>query len=399
MCLLSQGNTIKQTAQVVNIHPRTVYKWVNWYKRGGVEEIRKHRPGRIRLYKKDNHHTDDRSNTDNSQTINNPVSPELIQDSDKHQQTFHFVNGESVEEGVKRMICEKIDYTIWQLTESPYGQEKAVHEARKSCKKIRAVLRLVRDEIGIDIYRRENICYRDASRLLAPVRDSAVLVETLDRLVHRFEEQLVPGSFASVRKNLVEQQQAICKSILNDNNAIEIVIDVLEQARRRTLGLPISNNDYSAMRDGLRRVYRRGRRRLSNAYCDPDVEIFHDWRKRIKYLWNQCRIFELIWPGYLGMFAGRLKEISDCLGDDHDLSELRIALSDKPHWFTSPGERQVLFALTEYWNQELRVSARPSGVRIYVESPGAFTKRIGHYWNIWHEESLKIESRSATKQA
>ena len=42
----------------------------------------------------------------------------------------------------------------------------AVHEARKDTKKLRSVLRLVRESLGDSNYRRENNRFRDAARNL-----------------------------------------------------------------------------------------------------------------------------------------------------------------------------------------------------------------------------------------
>ena len=57
-----------------------------------------------------------------------------------------------------------------------------MHEARKDMKKLRALLRLARGELGEEIFGRENACFRDAARELAGTRDADVMLETLDAL-------------------------------------------------------------------------------------------------------------------------------------------------------------------------------------------------------------------------
>jgi len=42
---LRQGRTIREAAEWVGVHPRTVQKWVVWYRQGGVEEVLRHRHG------------------------------------------------------------------------------------------------------------------------------------------------------------------------------------------------------------------------------------------------------------------------------------------------------------------------------------------------------------------
>jgi len=59
------------------------------------------------------------------------------------------------------------------------GMEMAVHEIRRTIKRFRAILRLIRDEIGYAAFYRENRFYRELSARLSPMRDEAVLRQTI----------------------------------------------------------------------------------------------------------------------------------------------------------------------------------------------------------------------------
>lgn len=43
--LLRPGRSMKEVAELVGVHYRTVQEWVAWYRKGGVEELRRHRHG------------------------------------------------------------------------------------------------------------------------------------------------------------------------------------------------------------------------------------------------------------------------------------------------------------------------------------------------------------------
>ena len=58
-----------------------------------------------------------------------------------------------------------------------------VHYGRKKIKRARAMLRLLREAIGEDAYRRENAALRDVARPLSQVRDAHIAVETLAGLL------------------------------------------------------------------------------------------------------------------------------------------------------------------------------------------------------------------------
>jgi CHAD domain-containing protein len=293
---------------------------------------------------------------------------------------------ESLPYGIKRIIKEQIDQALEQLRDSPEGRNEAVHDARKRFKKIRAVLRLVRDEIGEDVYKSENVCFRDASRRLSDVRDSYVMVETVDDLSQRFSDQLAANAFDDVRQSLMARHQESIEQLLDEEGRMEEVAVTIETARRRVEDWPVEREDFAAIYGGLRRVYKRGRNRLAEAYAESSPEKFHQWRKRVKYLWYHTRILQPLWPDLLGELADELHDLSDYLGDDHDLAELRQTVIVQPEMFEDERDLQALVALIDRRRAELEAAARPLGERIYVEKPAEFVGRMAAYWPIWWEQ-------------
>jgi len=67
---------------------------------------------------------------------------------------------ETISVGLRRTLMERVHQIINDLTNPAKGRDKGVHDARKNCKRIRAVYRLVRDEIGVEHYRQENVRFR-----------------------------------------------------------------------------------------------------------------------------------------------------------------------------------------------------------------------------------------------
>lgn len=300
---------------------------------------------------------------------------------------YRLEKGEPLPAGLKRIATEQVERALMQLTEMPDGRDEAVHDARKCFKKVRAVLRLARNEIGPEHYKQENICYRDAGRQLSDVRDSFVIVETLDGLAQHFAGPLDSDAFAGVRQTLVERHESIKEQILDEEQAMANVTKTIRAARQRIANWPIENDDFSALRGGLKRVYKRGRNRMADAYANPQPEHFHEWRKRVKYLWYHVRIFKPLWPDLLKELAGQLHDLSDYLGDDHDLVQLRHAALEQPQMFNAQRDLKALVALIDRRRLELETLAQPLGERIYAETPGAFVDRIQSYWQASQAEA------------
>ena len=85
---------------------------------------------------------------------------------------------------------------------------------------------------------------------------------------------------------------------------------------------PLERDGFEPLEDGLERTYRRGRRDLARRGKDPTAENLHEWRKRVKDLWYHCAILERSWKPVMSALADEAHELSDRLGDDHDLAVL-----------------------------------------------------------------------------
>src|SRR5918999_3919048 len=116
---------------------------------------------------------------------------------------YRLGEGEAVPEGVARIARGRIDHALDELCgKSDSSPEEAVHEARKDMKKLRALLRLVRGEVGDKTYRRESDAFRDAGRELAGVRDADVMLATLAGLEERDPGQLSAKAAGDLRQAL-----------------------------------------------------------------------------------------------------------------------------------------------------------------------------------------------------
>src|SRR5918996_5347350 len=119
---------------------------------------------------------------------------------------FRLADGELVQEGIVRIADGQLEMAIERLEgDSDEDLGTAVHEARKSFKRLRTTVRLARDELGDEVYRRENAAFRDAGRRLAGARDSQVLLEALAAISERYPGEAPPERFLRFRRTLAGQ--------------------------------------------------------------------------------------------------------------------------------------------------------------------------------------------------
>jgi CHAD domain-containing protein len=285
---------------------------------------------------------------------------------------FRLKEGEPVPDGIRRIAYGRIDDALDELNgKTDSGPEESVHEARKDMKKLRALLRLVRDEIGEKTFRRESDAFRDAARELAGLRDADVMLATLGDLEKRHPEEFPAGAAGGLRQALEAHRLRTAAGARGP--ASEAAIEMLKQARKRVSDWQLEHDGFDALEDGLRRTYRRGRRDWRTAHKEPSSEHLHEWRKRVKDLWYHTSLLQETWKPVMKALADEAHELSDRLGDDHDLAVLLA-------WAGEHADGAELEAAVARRREELQADAFSYGARLYADKPGVFAERMERWW-------------------
>jgi CHAD domain-containing protein len=296
---------------------------------------------------------------------------------------YRIERGEGMADGVRRIVVEQLEGAKEQLSgQHEEDLDEAVHDARKRLKKSRSALRLVRDDIGQDVRRRENRIMREAGRRLSGARDAQVLLETLEVVIERDRPAAPPADVVRpFRERLVARRTAKAEE-LRDGDAAPAVAARLDKVISRSAGWPLTDQSFANAERGLRRIHQRGRRAMDAALESGRDEAWHEWRKRVKDLWYQLRIVRNAWPEVLDETADQAHELSDLLGDHHDLAVLRDDALERRELLADGELERVLAAISER-QDELADKAISLGHRIYAEKPKAFVRRLQSYWQAW----------------
>jgi CHAD domain-containing protein len=147
----------------------------------------------------------------------------------------------------------------------------------------------------------------------------------------------------------------------------------------------MDKNGFNSVHQGLKRSYKRGCVRMAQAQTAPSIETFHAWRKCVKELWYQVRLFKPAWPEMLKKLADELERLADYLSEDHDLAILRQRVLQQQS-SEDRTELEAFVALIDQRRCELEIDAYRLGKRLYVESPKTFVRRFEVYWRAWQGE-------------
>jgi CHAD domain-containing protein len=321
-----------------------------------------------------------------------PAVPAAIRFLPAVPEGFELSDSERLSDGLRRLSLEEFDRAIGGLLHGS-DVDVAVHEARKSMKRLRAVLRMIRDELGEERYRRENELLRNTARLIGPVRDSAVLMKTVATTRARFAVHLRRSAFETLENNLARRHEEARARLVEDPVVLHRVVYALRSARARYRVWPAEADpeetwrarpvahSFDAMRGGLLRTYRRGRREMRVAEREPTAHNFHWWRKRVKYLRHQMELLRPMFPEVLDGYIAALDHLGELLGEEHDLAELVALVAERPEMCADAAEVTLITALAEHRRSELHTAALAIGHKVYAESPKAFANRLGAYWS------------------
>jgi CHAD domain-containing protein len=309
---------------------------------------------------------------------------------DSPSRAYRIKRGEEPAKAVARIAGGRLDDALERLFDGVDGDfATAVHETRKDLKKTRAVLRLVRDRIGEETYRRENTRLRDAGRSLAGSRNAEAKVETIASLTERFGGEL-PEGFAGLRTRLEEERGALLSAESGDEpQARRLAAQAageIAAGRAAIADWSYAESGWKLLAPGLKRSYKRGRDRFHDVLREPSPENVHEWRKRVKDLWYHLRLLRDSSPEVLRKRSDQAHELSDLLGGHHDLTVLAQDLEDRPDLAGGGREAAAIVALIEKRQDELLEAAVPLGERLYADRPKAFVDRLGAYWRAWRAD-------------
>ncbi len=274
-----------------------------------------------------------------------------------------------VGEGFLRIAREQIGKAAGWAENAGETAEKRVHEARRRCKKLRALFRLVRPDFAD--YREANAFVRDAARELGALRDTRVLRTTLTDLLAR------AGSTTEAWQEPPHHETDA------EREALARFAGRMHELEELSKSWRLDRISLATLAKGLRQTYRRGSSTRRTALRHRTDEAFHDWRKFAKYHWNQLGLLEDCAPDILPSAHRSAGELADLLGLHHDLAILSQVLADDPGSLGIEVDRDLVGTLLDARQTELEAQIEELGRQVFAEKPRALEARFAAYFSGW----------------
>lgn len=289
--------------------------------------------------------------------------------------------------GKKAATNEARKILLWQIDKAgahlkdKQASDSKVHRARKQIKMARATLRLLRKGLPRKRYRAENKRLRDAAKPLSEARDATVLLATFDELLGghgRAHRNSIKGFHDELRR-----ERARTRRKLATHDGLARSRRLLYRARAHAARWQAGSKGWSVVGAGLGKVYGQGSEALEAVRKAPTDSALHEWRKQAKYLRHQLQLLRPVRPATIGGMVDDLHELTDHLGDNHDLAVLRIRMAAQPAQFANVAAQRRLNVRINRRRVSLQLEALDLGSRIYQETPPQFCSRLRDYWRYW----------------
>jgi CHAD domain-containing protein len=282
--------------------------------------------------------------------------------------SLHLKRKESLSNGIRRLARNEAETILACLCPRNGLEAESLHAARKSVKRMRALLRLINGTLSREVFEAENRFYKEAGRMLSPLRDAEVLVLTAQKL----RRQTKPSGQSLLRrleKDLMIQRRARLRELSTSAGSWQ---QALHAALRRIDRWELDSLNKEQLLHGLRRAYNKGRGKFKRVRKNPTGEMLHAWRKRVKELCSDLSVMHSRLHNSAKAAIRDFGELADCIGLDHDLSMLQSAV--RQHG--SPAEIKAVLSVIARQRRCLKKAAFKAGSKLYARKPKCFLAKI-----------------------
>lgn len=284
---------------------------------------------------------------------------------------------------VHRVAAHQLGKAMAVLTDRPQGLHEAVHAARKSIKRVRALYRLIAPRAR-EFQQQENARLRDMARTLSGVRDATALIEVSHYLQQTATSDDEQHALARVTDVLTARRDRLSEAETDLEDKAQAAIATCGEAIEAVKELSIDCGRRETARLFQKSWRKNGRKAMDAlAECRSEAahaESFHDLRKRSQDYWMNHMLLRDIWPAAMHAKQLEAKALVDVLGRYLDMSILSDVADREPHLFDGSDDRARLLEAIISRQQTAREEALGKAHWVFSDKPDREARTIKRLW-------------------
>ena len=271
-----------------------------------------------------------------------------------------------------RALCVEQIVAAMAAQKRTNNSDIEVHDMRTEIQRARAMLRLLRPCLGNRAYHKENLALRDIARMLTPVRDAKMLVQSFSEYGRDDDK----GTVREFRRMVVRKLTSEWRACQRQRRPSAVA--ALRKVRDRLECFSAAHWNRKSVGTGVTCAYKRGRNDFRRVLKNPTDGNLHEWRKQVKYFVYQLEALTSE-RGYFAGEHGRSSQLAECLGEDHDLAVLQQKVVQLVKSLTPAclvGAREVWSHRLSRRRAYLQKRALRLAEQIYAQKPVRFGERL-----------------------
>lgn len=209
---------------------------------------------------------------------------------------------------------EKVSYFCSAENISP---NLAVHEIRKSFKRMRALLRFYCD-FPDEFFSYFNTQMRNFGIFLSPIRESFVNIQLFDKITAT-QNLIAEKKIKDVKEFLAERNRTLIGTEYISNNGCRLIQEFVQVFEADLVNTEKERPSQTQIINQLRLSFQDAFDFFQQNELGADAEAMHRLRIKLKRLWYQFDFIKFAHPRYFKAKSDQLNIITEHLGEDHDL--------------------------------------------------------------------------------
>jgi hypothetical protein len=283
---------------------------------------------------------------------------------------------------VHAAASQQLNKAIDALSTRPDGLHEAVHAARKSIKRVRALYRLVARRAP-EFRKQENDRLRQTARALSSLRDATALIEVAHYLRETARSEEEAQALARVAAVLTARRDRLSEAESDLEDKAEAAIASCRASLQALEKVSFDSGRRAAARL-FQKSWRKTARKAAEAFADcheeGHIDRFHDLRKRSQDCWMHHALLRDIWPSAMHAREIEAKALVDTLGRYLELSMLSDVADREPDLFDGNDDRARLLEAIIDRRQSTRDEALARARWVFADEPKREARTLKRLW-------------------
>lgn len=283
--------------------------------------------------------------------------------------------GKRLVEAIKKQL-ERIEYFSSAANVSP---NLAVHEMRKSFKRLRALL-LFYDEYPEEFPQEFCIQIKNYGRLLSAMRESYVNIQIFERLTEN-NNLIADRKIKSAKEQLQAKNREIIDNSFFGSEDFKNLLLFTKSLEQQVVRMEIDRPSQIQLAKQLVISYQKAYDCYQITGNDSDGDEIHNLRKKLKRLWYQFDLLQYLHPRYFRLKSDQLNKITEQLGEDHDMFVFSNDLKIDNLGFEAT-EIEIIENQVEHLCEINLLKLNPRLKQFFTDPPSFFMQKMEQFFKI-----------------